>query len=62
MSAANSKYLIFLGCAILRVSSYENSSESFLLNLGLCWLRCLNSTVAAPTYPVSHEAMLVWMQ
>ena len=57
----NSKYLIFLGCAIpYRVSSYEISSRKVLAKLGVELVEMPEfNCCGLPFDPVSHETMLI---
>jgi len=58
---ANSKYLIFLGCATpYRVSSYEISSRKVLAKLGVELIEMPEfNCCGLPFDPVSHETMLI---
>src|SRR4030043_1031687 len=58
---ANSKYLIFLGCATpYRVSSYEISSRKVLSKLGVELVEMPEfNCCGLPFDPVSHETMLI---
>ena len=58
---ANSKYLIFLGCATpYRVSSYEISSRKVLAKLGVELVEMPEfNCCGLPFDPVSHETMLI---
>ncbi|MCL5877162.1 MAG: CoB--CoM heterodisulfide reductase iron-sulfur subunit B family protein [Candidatus Bathyarchaeota archaeon] len=58
---ANSKYLIFLGCAIpYRVSSFEISSRKVLAKLGVELAEMPEfNCCGLPFDPVSHETMLI---
>jgi heterodisulfide reductase subunit B2 len=58
---SNSKYLIFLGCAIpYRVAGFEISSRKVLAKLGVELVEMPEfNCCGLPLDPVSHEAMLV---
>jgi heterodisulfide reductase subunit B2 len=57
----DSKYLIFLGCAIpYRVSAYEISSRKVLAKLGVELVEMLEfNCCGLPLDPVSHETMMI---
>jgi heterodisulfide reductase subunit B len=57
----NSKYLIFLGCAVpYRVSSYEISARKILVKLGVELVDMPEfNCCGLPFDPVSHETMLI---
>ncbi len=57
----NSKYLIFLGCAIpYRVSAYEISSRKVLVKLGVELIEMPEfNCCGLPLDPVSHETMMI---
>jgi heterodisulfide reductase subunit B2 len=58
---SNSKYLIFLGCAIpYRVSAFEISSRKILAKLGVELVEMPEfNCCGLPLDPVSHETMLI---
>ena len=58
---ANSKYLIFLGCAVpYRVSAYEISARKVLAKLGVELVEMPEfNCCGLPLDPVSHETMLI---
>jgi heterodisulfide reductase subunit B2 len=58
---SNSKYLIFLGCAIpYRVSAYEISSRKVLAKLGVELVEMPEfNCCGLPLDPVSHETMMI---
>ena len=57
----NSKYLIFLGCAVpYRVSAYEISARKVLAKLGVELVEMPEfNCCGLPLDPVSHETMLI---
>jgi len=62
--SSNSKFLLFLGCAIpYRVSSYEISTRKVLAKLGIELVEMPEyNCCGLPIDPVNHEMMLTLAQ